>query len=102
MCQEHFIKRMTEKAYEQARIDQRKNVTLKDMCRSGGLGFRLHMEIQLIKPFLTSATAIKNYPEFEFLSGKPFHPSPQSQDLFPIFWLSSEMMRSNVSKIHHP
>ena len=71
MCQEHFIKRMTEKAYEQARIDQRKNVTLKDMCRSSGLGFRLHMEIQLIKPFLTSATAIKNYPEFEFLSGKP-------------------------------
>lgn len=43
---EHFIKRLTDKAYEQARMDQRKNVTLKDM-----------------------STAIRNYPEFEFLNG---------------------------------
>jgi hypothetical protein len=121
--QEHFIKRLTDKAYEQARMDQRKNVTLKDMCELISCN-RHPRQQRILKGFDVSCvhqrplSEITQNSSFSTVSTHSLHPSSPFVVQFDVLdrdaatrhrrrrarqgrntpvTQTSEMMRSNVS-----
>jgi hypothetical protein len=85
VVQEHFIKRLTDQSYVQARLDQRKTVALKDLSQSTCL--RTIRTMFTINTSLLEASVIKSSEEFSFLEGQyslvkitvRLHPTPTAE-----------------------